>query len=702
MQPSPDVPAATGRINLATIQQTAGQRDAYRRKYWDEDYVHSLENQVATLLKALQDSNGSVPASGSGPPVDTAKDPVGSPDRITGGHPRTNHALASTTPPKGPNTRALVKNAANRGIYGSEDRSLAAMEELSVMMWRTNIGDGVTIVNNNDTPSSSGHLVGSEKAPFGSSKGSTEQRCPPEILEYCNNRKLLEDLVKLFLENINSEHQFVPYRSADDILAGFPQMQDVALAFLHSAILATGAIFSPGSNSGAVGESFAQFAESLVFPCFRQSPSVYVVQGLCMLSWRSLALGRDHLGWTFISMAAGMCVHLRLHVLALDEFAARSWQPRVEDIQTFWMFYLIDRTAISILGRNCVLPWRRANVPNFEASIDLATADIAQISFMWQCKLWFLHDEQMDLIFASKFETMPAQQQTHLLVSMHEALNTFFRSRDERLHLAGNSTSRHVLFFHMAYQMALLITLPPFLRCFATTPKTEDGANPDMLLLILRSITGAATTMVRLVRMYRDAHPEQWKTANPVVIHHLLSAGIVHMMNATSHTPSLKTQSARWLRLCMELLVQLGKPWPDRANKTIKVIRVLADRWNVLGALPLQFSHRLFQTSGSFKGPVNITPGDSFGTPPEYNQEEAKVIFDPMEFNVDGSLPAFTEETGANMDVGSFSSFDFMASEEFNANPNESLSLGDVTDYDLMWLFQSQEGNVGGNAWWNQ
>lgn len=298
--------------------------------------------------------------------------------------------------------------------------------------------------------------------------------------------------------------------------------------------------------------------------------------------------------------------------------------------------------------------------------------------------------------FTSKFEAIPAQQQAHLLVATHEALSNFFKSRDRRLDLRGQDTSRHVLFFHMAYQMALLITLPPFLRCFAMSkakPEAVDSASPSYIILILRSLTGAASMMIRLVRMYRDAHPEQWKTANPVIIHHLLSAAIVLLMNATSQTTSMKTQSTRWLKVCIELLVNLRTPWPDRANKTIKVIRVLADRWGVLGALPLQFSY-----------PVDVT------TPPDLKnstQESPPLTgilpstvpstqpFQPNPY----SVPSFSGSNDMGS-MGTYSNFDFTVPTTISFGAEAQQQFDDIfADNGSNWLFGSEPDP--GLTYWN-
>lgn len=373
---------------------------ARRRKYWDEDYVRNLENQVQCLLSALKA---------------TGHDGLAAPNNTTttttttatpqDGIPATNVSRFSTAG----GVEAEADEPAAAFLLGAghhappepvdspgaaaraqlvQERSEAAMEELSVMMWRTNMGDGVTIISDDSTGSD--HKV--ERTP--SHAALYPVPAPASVLSYCANPALLHDLAQSFLDNINAEHAFTGYATTD-FLASYPN-QRCDLAFLHSAILASGAMFSHVPEHEDVGDEFARFAESLIFTCFRESPTIAVIRGLCILSERALALGRDHFGWTFISMAAGMSVHLRLHVLALDECAARSFKPSRDDIRAFWMFYMTDRTAISILGRNCVLPWRRVNVPNFDTTFNNATADIGDLSFSWQCKLWYLHDNYMD------------------------------------------------------------------------------------------------------------------------------------------------------------------------------------------------------------------------------------------------------------------------------------------------------------------
>jgi hypothetical protein len=82
-------------------------------------------------------------------------------------------------------------------------------------------------------------------------------------------------------------------------------------------------------------------------------------------------------------MAAGMAVHLKLHVLVLDEVASQNLKPTIASAQAIWSFYMTDRTSISILGRDCILPWRRVNVPTIDAFFSEGERDITELSFAW-------------------------------------------------------------------------------------------------------------------------------------------------------------------------------------------------------------------------------------------------------------------------------------------------------------------------------
>ncbi|KAK8224370.1 fungal-specific transcription factor domain-containing protein [Phyllosticta capitalensis] len=557
------------------------ERHPKKRKYWDEDYVKGLEQQVQALLsvvKTYEEQYGVLPCAetpASLIPASTTNDevsngPQGAMDR---------HRVPDDQPEDPCET-----TSGDSASFLDHQRSQVAMEEVSIMMWRMNLGDGATIMHDSGTTTS--FIIDED--------GGTNAPCPPPppaITRYCRDHRLLSKLGTSFLQNINQEHQFTRYQSLS-FLENYPH-QEIDKVFLHTAMVAAGAAFlaSQDSKIARIGEEFAKYAESLIFDCCRNKATLSVIQGMCILSFRSLSIGKDHLGWMFISIAGGLCVHLRLHVLAVDECAARFLQPTSPEVRTFWMFYFVDKSAITILGRNCALPWRRVNVPQFDSTFDPETADLAELSFAWQCKLWYSHDAAMDQIFASSFESLPLPQQIRLLVSTLEQLNAFFRSRPPRLHMSPEAP-KPVLLFHLQYHMAVLITISNFLRVFSAVESENTGEHTgpqaESILLVLRSITSSAIETVRLCRVYRDKY--SYAAAHPILLHHLLSAALVHLMNATSSEIGLRRQSARWLRTSVALLKELRVPWPVRVDKAIKVIRVLAQKWGVLSALPLDFA----------------------------------------------------------------------------------------------------------------
>lgn len=180
--------------------------------------------------------------------------------------------------------------------------------------------------------------------------------------------------------------------------------------------------------------------------------------------------------------------------------------------------------------------------------------------------------------FSSSFETQSVSDQVRMLISTHEDLCRFFKSRDKRLEVTRGIPPKPALLFHMAYHMAILITMPPFLRLFASL-KTEQNKISQAMSLVLRSITSAAASMIRLVQRYCKSYG--FKHANPLLIHHILSASIVHLMNTTATSSSFRGHSTRLVRNCLSLLRGLSPYWPLRSQKSIDTIKALARRWNV-------------------------------------------------------------------------------------------------------------------------
>ena len=272
--------------------------------------------------------------------------------------------------------------------------------------------------------------------------------------------------------------------------------------------------------------------------------------------------------------------------------------------------------------------------------------------------------------FSPAFEKLSRTEQVLLLLSTHEALNKFFQSRDCRLDLPSGFTPKPILLFHLAYQMALLVTMPPFLKVFTSSSssssshESEQVAATPTMQLILRSLFYAASSTTRLVSSYRESYT--LRQANPVIIHHLLSSSIVHLMNSTAKSLPLKRRGTRLLRQSLVLFSELAEQWPTRVCKSIDMIQVLAHRWGCSSSLLIPPQPSLTSSgSESAERPTShemgmrggiataITTSTTAVTNADGNSFETNNVLYPQ-----NNAEAFSPEFGVP-DLQSFANFEF-------------------------------------------
>lgn len=224
--------------------------------------------------------------------------------------------------------------------------------------------------------------------------------------------------------------------------------------------------------------------------------------------------------------------------------------------------------------------------------------------------------------------------------------------------------------------MAILITMPPFLRLFVSLEGEQNQVSQAMSL-VLRSITSAATSMVRLIQKYCRCYG--YKYANPLLIHHILSASIVHLMNATASSSSFRGHSTRLVRSCLGLLQGLSPSWPLRSQKSINTIKALAIRWNVKFTIP--------DSDESIK-PENLSAHD------EYDESDPLHSWDTSPLPNNNSDPTVLNIANQNIS----GSFDIshgldMAREAFENDQNQGFDISMVNipitaDDELLGLSQ--------------
>lgn len=135
------------------------------------------------------------------------------------------------------------------------------------------------------------------------------------------------------------------------------------------------------------------------------------------------------------------------------------------------------------------------------------------------------------------------------------------------------------LLFQLAYHTALLLIHRPFLN---------EPKGSETLSFALRSATNAAASIARIVRAYRKFRG--FADTNPQIIDYILSAAVIHLLNATSGRNFLGRQSANSLRSCLDALVEIQSTWTPQASRAIRQIQELANKWKVVWALPLNLS----------------------------------------------------------------------------------------------------------------
>ncbi|KAL6351704.1 hypothetical protein LRP88_15021 [Fusarium phalaenopsidis] len=405
-----------------------------------------------------------------------------------------------------------------------------------------------------------------------------------------NTSRVARHLVSLFITFVNPVHQFVDQSRLGSLEAN-PHFNTVDI--LTCTILAAGALFSDDSESKSLGDKMAHYAESAILQICRERPSVETVQALSILCWRELGLDNENMAWMYNSMAASLALHLGLTVSSLenlDKSGARetagvrapSSQPL--RIRALWSTLLLDRIATSMMGRNCIIPWKQVQASTFAT----ATPDPSQdeIVFDHHCRLWFIHDQYMDRIYAFGFNKLDELERFNLLLEAREQLLSFYRQLDPRIQLQKDTSSPQVIFLHMSYNMSQLLIHRPYVK------EPVDSAAHR---LSLRTMSIAAGAMVRLLRRYEKL--DSYEKVPPFVVHNVLSAAVTLLLMATAKQSSLRNQSISRFRVCVSALEAIGRRWL-KARQGILILRQLAQRWRVSIALPMHQSFPLAPQPG--------------------------------------------------------------------------------------------------------
>ncbi|KEF56696.1 uncharacterized protein A1O9_06885 [Exophiala aquamarina CBS 119918] len=540
-----------------------------KRRHYDGDLIRNLENQIRLLESALQSrSEGISEVQG------------GLHETISMSQCEQSGAEAQRIEERGSvdGPPALLLNTTS-----VDSRSTSAMEELASLMLEMGIEEkgepSFTIAAGKRMPPETEH----REPPLEDVVSNHPER-PTEPPVPQVSQQLLEHLLDCFIGHFNGYHQFVDARDVERLKLQGVDAGAVDSRFRNAALLAVAARFSDRDDAKQIGATYSVLAQSLPFHSIKHRPSDLVVQGLALLAWQELVFGIPSMAYNYISMATGHVLYLGLHVTGLMKsteamHACNGLYAR--RIRSFWAYFSVDRLLTSRFGMNCTLHWQRVRLPPFRDVVDgkETLEEAAHESF---CQLWHLWDSGMDQVYAFGWSQLTSGEREALVLRSHESLTEFHSKVDERLRLRKGNLPDSAVWFQMAYNTALLLIHRPLLN----EPRGSSAAT-----FALRSTTGAASTISRIIRSYRRSR--KFGSLSPQVIDYILSAAVIHLLNATSGKTVLGRQAASGLRSCSDALTEIHERWPDIAAKAIQQIQDLAHRWKVVWALPVSLAHPL-------------------------------------------------------------------------------------------------------------
>ncbi|RKL47029.1 hypothetical protein BFJ72_g2766 [Fusarium proliferatum] len=350
-------------------------------------------------------------------------------------------------------------------------------------------------------------------------------------------------LLDLFRQHINSVHHFVSPQAIETLRA--PETLDGEL--LQASVLAAASLFT-----NSQGQMYADQAEAIVMRCCRTVPNVVTIQALAILTWRELALENENNAWLYNCMYPSSAL-TQANVSAMAASLVVHLGLHVSSLE---------------------------NVMQVGPPSDIDKS--VRVQTFWSA---FLMDR-----YSFEFGELEHFERHQLLSEARDHHMNFFRQMGRDLELRKNNMNPQVILLHMVYNMSLLLIHRPYLR----EPK-ESTAHQ----LSVRTNMTSAHALVRLIRQYeKEARIED---APFFAIHCILTAAVSLLLNATSTNSAIRGQSVHRFRICVDALDRM-KRW-TRARRGLLLLRELANRWNVVSALPMRHSVPL--------APTHETPADT-------------------------------------------------------------------------------------------
>ncbi|CAD6447342.1 69b32dea-9892-4bed-b426-c5eedf54550c [Sclerotinia trifoliorum] len=554
-----------------------------------------------------------------------------------------------------------------------ETRLASAIDEVGNMMWKLKIDSngGTSFIG----PSSNLQFISTPQEPRSDTQlhnGQITMTAKMPSLDQCLvDFVLQQELLDIFTSVVNPDNQFLESSFLDRYIFHNTETK-LDEILLRTAMFALAACYSKRDNAAHISNIFYLHAGSLVQQCCQSCPSLLLIRALAMLCWRDLTLDNENMAWMYNCMGAALATHLGLHVVEYQKIAGISPEDKDSRIRTFWLWFRIDRIATLSLGRQCAIPWTRVRTPWLE-SILTSSVSLTELVFNYECQLLFIFDKYMDQIYSFQFHELDSQSRNKLFFDARENLSTFYNETNSHLPNHRSAQPSGMLTFRMTYHTCIILVQRPLLR---------EDPNSALYRMAVQSSTSSAVAITSLLRDYRKAGYLQ--IAPFSVVHHVLTAAIMHLLSATSTNGTLRKRSVHQFRECIEALGQMKFAW-KRLRKAIALLQELAHRWSVVFALPMRLSYPLstdVQREYPSQSNVELSANDQSTVASQMQNKDD--IF-PMSYPADLTNNPFAEDPGSAVikEGEDFAQTDFTFGIYERGDPFQL--------NDLNWLFPSTD-----------
>ena len=326
---------------------------------------------------------------------------------------------------------------------------------------------------------------------------------PPEWPSPSHLRFLVEVALRTFGKTFHMVRKSVVWKDIERLIQD-PTSCDWLTQCQIWALLAIGEAYSARSalpNRPFPGSRYWARAMSLMYMPFER-PSLQVIEIYLLLSFCAAAVNRRHTSITLASQAVRIGVIIGFHI-DISETQLRDRALREHRCRLFWTAYRLDRAWCSKVGWPPAIPDETIEMPM--PSNDTVPAeekgDFEDAEYIvFAIKLAKMHNHAVNTLYVRKRQATSFSERVQVSV---RAMRDWLDALPTHLRVAPADVSppveAHVLYQHLAYQQAVIVTTRPILLHLLRQRQSafNSGTQPCVPSESVRSLSTACIQCAR-------------------------------------------------------------------------------------------------------------------------------------------------------------------------------------------------------------